>query len=211
MLELAQKGAAALTAGCIVLACVGEPPPPLAFPADGGADANAADPCTRYCAEMAASCTGANQQYRTQDECKLACALLEPGSEQDREIDTIGCRINQARAGSCIAAGPFGGDVCGKHCDVFCAMDAKNCASQTPPPYPSASTCIEQCPSYVLAAGKDLSHTTSPSGDSFNCRAHHLILSLPADAKADHCPHTGATSATCRPDPAAHDGGADAH
>jgi hypothetical protein len=157
---------------------------------------------------MAANCTGDNQQYRNLAECQLACALMDPGTEQDGPIDTIGCRLRQARAASkqsCIAAGPFGGDVCGNHCDVFCGLVDENCSKEPQPPYPSASTCIEQCPTFRIEDPTAISHTKSPSGDSFNCRAHHMILSL--TDKTNHCPHTGVVSATCQAVP--NDAGAD--
>ena len=176
--------------------------------ANGGDGGSGGDICDRYCAEVAANCTGANQQYRDLAECKLACALLDPGTEQDGEINTVGCRLRQARAASkqsCLAAGPFGGDVCGKHCDVFCRMVEKNCAAEPSPPYPSASTCIEQCPSFPVKDPSAISHTTHPSGDSFECRAHHAILSL--SDKTNHCPHTAPISVTCNAGP--HDAGAD--
>lgn len=205
-LRLTRIGAAAAAAAafaCSLQACVGDDPGPLVpIGADGGGT-NAADICSRYCNEMAANCTGVNQQYRDMEECKLSCALMDPGTEEDGPINTVGCRLRQARAGSkqsCIAAGPFGGDVCGKHCDVFCGMVQKNCANEPVPPYLSASSCIEACPSFRIEDPNAISHTSSPSGDSFNCRAHHFILSL--TDKTNHCPHTAQVSSTCRPEDA---------
>lgn len=166
--------------------------------ADAGGDL-----CATYCSEIAKSCSGANAQYRDTTECLSACALLEPGTEQDGALDTVGCRLRKARAATdlaaCVVAGPFGGGVCGDRCDAFCTIVDKNCSKTTAPPYDSRASCIETCDAQFkldTTAGEGPVHDLS-GHNTLNCREYHAMLSLGANAAAAHCPHTGVVSTVC--------------
>jgi hypothetical protein len=196
------------------VACVGDKPSidePTTADASTNADAGGGgDLCPTYCTEVAKSCTGANRQYRNAEECLRACALLPKGTEEDRELNTVGCRLRQARAASsldtCIVAGPFGGGKCGSRCEAFCDVVVGNCAELgSASPYNSKSTCLEECPRFVLdPAEGEGPDQVSAGNDSLNCRTHHSILAL--GDKVVHCPHTGVVSPVCLVRDAGHDG-----
>ena len=109
-------------------------------------------------------------------------------------------RLAQAKLAAskeaCVSAGPYGGDVCGRRCEAFCTVVEANCSATAPPPYSSRSTCIETCNGFPfdpkVGEGPD---QPFKGADNLNCRGFHMILSL--EDKVGHCPHTGATSATC--------------
>lgn len=174
------------------IACVSEDPGP-SLPLS----------CSSYCTEIAKSCGGANVQYRNNEECMKTCALLDLGTEKDGDVNTIGCRLRKATSAKgladCVAAGPFGGGVCGPRCAAFCTILGKNCLSTTTPPFEgSEGTCNERCPSFKFdqTEGEGPNQVAFPGKDTFNCRSHHLILAL--SDRTTHCPHTDVVSTQCR-------------
>jgi hypothetical protein len=131
------------------------------------------------------------------------CTNLELGTRNDGDVNSVGCRLRQMRAAatldSCIAAGPFGGDVCGTRCSNFCRFVGKSCLAIAAPPYGgSEGTCIEACPSFRrdAALGDNTEVPAFPGADTFNCRSHHLILAL--SEPEPHCSHADAVSPLCK-------------
>jgi hypothetical protein len=188
-------------------ACVGDPPATSSTPTQqqdaGGGDTDAGGPslCDQYCQAVTGNCKEANSQYASFAECQEMCALLPAGVEGVKE-NGIQCRLAQAKAAgtkdSCLAAGPFGGAVCGTRCQAFCSLVAANCGSQTAPPYPSESTCQEECATLTFDPAQPEGPTGPLGGDTLNCRGQHLRLSL--HDKGTHCPHTAVNSAVCKPE-----------
>lgn len=171
----------------LVVACLGDDP------------VASGDLCATYCFEVAKSCTGANRQYRNDEECRRTCALLPAGTEADGERNTIGCRVRKARAAtnldSCVVAGPFGGGACGSRCEAFCDVVMGNCTGALAP-YGSKSTCLEECQRFAFdPAEGEGPDQVSAGNDTINCRSHHAILAL--DDKVTHCGHTTAVSPVC--------------
>lgn len=152
--------------------------------------------CEQYCNAMATHCAGTSAQYRDAQECAKACALLPLGTNNDGDLNTIGCRIHKAEAGQCVAAGPFGGDVCGKRCTSFCTIVVQNCKDQPNPVYNSEATCNEACSSFVDPAGEPTSFDPLSHKNSLTCRSQHAILSL--GDPVTHCPHPGVISPVCK-------------
>ena len=162
-------------------------------PAEGG-DA-LADPtavsgsCTTYCALVMTNCTGDDAQYASADECIDFCGHLRPDSASTttaRSSPSVACRQYWADSpartnpkSSCLAAGPFGGNVCGDRCTAFCDVLLDTCASQTADAvYGDQPECANACASFTyLDAGTD-GGGEAPSGpnggDSLNCRLYHL-------------------------------------
>lgn len=158
------------------------------------------DICATYCIEMTKACTGANRQYRSEEECRSACALLPPGTPDDVGLNTVGCRLKQARAAQCVAAGPYGGETCGSRCEAYCDIVEKNCIAKLGAPnapYASKSDCLESCGrdytfDPAVGEGPDIPFL---AGDNLNCREHHLILAI--SDPSGHCGHAGPKSPTC--------------
>lgn len=158
--------------------------------------------CSSYCTEIAKSCGGANVQYRNREECIKVCGLLDLGTEKDGDVNTIGCRLRKAKSaktlGDCVAAGPFGGGVCGTRCAAFCTMIGKRCLDTASPPFEgSEATCNEQCPNFKFdeEEGEGPNQKAFTGKDTINCRSHHLILALSDPER--HCPHADVVSTQC--------------
>lgn len=162
------------------------------------------DLCPQYCDAVIANCTGDLRAFENRNQCLKACGLMTQGIEGDTGVDTVGCRLTHAKIGGtkdeCRKASAYGGDACGSHCDTFCGLVAANCIEPLPPgagPYPSRSTCFEQCNglTYDPAASEGTAQPFAGS-NTVNCRMFHLILAL--DDREGHCPHTAKVSATCQ-------------
>lgn len=86
---------------------------------DAGPDAPATPTvsCATFCAAVVKNCTGANQQYTSEDECNVICQDFGVGTYGDSD-NTLGCRQAHADLAAqnpgkeCLSAGPFGADVC---------------------------------------------------------------------------------------------------
>lgn len=181
---------------------MGDDPTPAASAADAGTDGSAsAGVCDRYCTSVIKSCGVILRQYRDDKECHEACALMTPGSEGDKNVDTVQCRIAQAAIATnkdqCVAAGPFGGGLCGARCDAFCNLVQGNCASQgANAPYASKADCTEACLKFRFEPTAGEGPDPVLEEDTLNCREFHFMLSL--NDKVNHCPHTGVVSAVCK-------------
>lgn len=189
--------------GAGTFACVGDPVIGVP-PSDGGVDASQGK-CDEYCSEIRTTCTGDNLQYRNDAECKRFCALLAPGSADDRTQNTVSCRLANAKLGQtkaiCANAGPWGGDVCGTRCNTFCEINAATCGTLgAAAPYVDRADCLERACRVLTfdeALGDGVSADRFDGEDTLNCRMFHLGLALD-DALAGHCPHTALTSPTCK-------------
>ncbi|MCA9587044.1 MAG: hypothetical protein KC657_16935 [Myxococcales bacterium] len=188
-------------------ACVGGDPPATApAPSVTGDAGDAGDgvTCEAYCATVNKNCTGPNRQYRSDEECRRLCAFLSPGTAADRAQNTVGCRLANAKLGQskevCAAAGAWGGDVCGRRCETFCAINEASCGTLGGgAPYEKGDCLEKACPvlRFDPAVG-DGPDQAFDGDDTLNCRAFHLVLATD-NALATHCPHTALVSPTCQP------------
>jgi hypothetical protein len=180
---------------CAIVACV------------SGDDPGAGDPlpsCNLYCTEIMKNCGGDRQQYENQSQCEKVCSLLDLGNPEDGEVNTIGCRLRRARSAAtaedCLAAGPFGGGVCGNRCQSYCQILGKHCPGVPGSPFEDQGSCAEACgrAPYVFDPNDIESSFTDSGKDNLNCRMHHLLLSLPTEVeRAIHCPHGAVVSSVC--------------
>lgn len=165
---------------------------------------NPVDLCPQYCDAVLANCTGDDRAFENRPQCLKACGLMTQGKEGDTGVDTVGCRLSHAKIGKnkdeCRKASAYGGDACGSHCDTFCAIVDANCIEPLAPgagPYPSRSTCFEECTAITYeATGSEGTAQPLKGANTINCRMFHLLLSL--DDREGHCPHTAKVSATCQ-------------
>ncbi|MCL2725874.1 MAG: hypothetical protein FWD69_15715 [Polyangiaceae bacterium] len=185
--------------------------PPEGGPMDAGASAPAPS-CDRYCDLVMANCRGDDAQYGSNDECLAFCALMPPGKTGDSDNPSVACR--QSYAGSpamtdsvtyCLAAGPFGGGVCGDRCTAFCQLALAACPSDDghasndgARPFGSLPECATACAAFDFeAAGAD-GGGEGPDGPDYgntlNCRFFELRQVV---ANSGNCESLGQTSPIC--------------
>ena len=177
----------------------------------GASDASApegpAPSCVKYCDLVMETCKDPHAQYESRNQCLELCARLPSGDAGDDESNTVACRQYYAdspartNAGSyCLAAGPFGGGICGDRCTAFCGLTLGACSPEAgPAPYGSYSDCQTACAGYPYKDGTadgGGEPTNGPtSGDTLNCRLFH-VRSAVRDTSG--CTNVGADSGACR-------------
>lgn len=162
-------------------------------------DAAAGPPptCDRYCSTISASCSDANAQYASTEECLAFCEHFQVGKSGETDTNTLACRQYYAGSPSmtdalsyCLAAGPFGGGVCGDRCTAFCQLTQAICGmGEALSPYASLPECATACSGFELrdagADGGGEGPDGPDAGDSLNCRFKALRAAL-ADRSACH-------------------------
>jgi hypothetical protein len=174
---------------------------------DSGTPTGPEPSCTTYCDLVTASCTGDQAQYASRAECLEVCTRLPAGDAGDIESNTVACRQYYAGSpartnagGYCLAAGPFGGGVCGDRCIAFCGLTLGACsADAAAAPYGSYPDCQTACAGYAYkdggADGGGEPPTGPASGDTLNCRLFHLRAAV---HDGSGCGNLGADSGACR-------------
>jgi len=177
--------------------------------------------CTYYCntifnTTFLTACTaGSNQpDFDTNADCMSWCALvnngtlIQNGTDQDTNVQTLGCRIYYANlviaAGgttwtqNCDNAAMTGGGVCGTRCNSYCISETSGACAGGYPSGPSSSalnTCTQACqymPS-TLTVGHDITaNAVANWQNSVQCRTYHGGAPAIA-ATATHCPHAWVT------------------
>jgi hypothetical protein len=180
--------------------------------ADGGTYDSGTPPgpepsCGKYCDLVMDSCVDDQAQYASRAECLELCARLPAGDAGDIESNTVSCRQYYAgspartNAGSyCLAAGPFGGGVCGDRCTAFCGLTLDACSPDAATaPYGSYPDCQTACAGFAYKDGGADGGGEPPdgpaTGDTLNCRLYQLRAAV-HDGTA--CGNLGADSGTCR-------------
>ena len=99
--------------------------------------------CGEYCATVIASCDPADTtkprlpQYNDMDQCLAVCELLPPGEPNDRNVNTVECRLRLARQAEyeplnvCPQAGIAGVGACGSSCEAYCSLMNQVCTETT--------------------------------------------------------------------------------
>lgn len=164
--------------------------------------------CEHYCDLVTANCKDKYEQYRTFDQCVEVCKRLPPGELEDKDVNTVSCRVRQAEFAEsepfvyCKSAGPLGAGRCGSNCMSYCSIMQNTCSAEStlgnlePSYFASSQECIEACnslpadelgPQYYSSSG-----SVEPSsfvGDNIYCRTYHLASALEQDTPDEHCPH----------------------
>ncbi len=149
--------------------------------------------CEEYCKIQLAACEGKLQQFEDEAECLATCEVLTPGTNADREGNTVGCRryhafvATQAAAEHCSHSGPTGdGDVhCGANCDSYCQLVASACEAGFAELIGDADDCKAQCLELSGAqpdAKYSIESATKTAG--LPCRVLHTTRALAGDADA---------------------------
>ncbi len=158
----------------------------------GGPDPADIPTCEEYCELIMTVCTGDNQQYPSKLACVAYCedwAGIPPGTSDDKDANTIGCRLYHATVASasapeshCFHAGPSGAGHCGPLCQTYCQLSQRNCTGPNAL-WPSMIDCLNACEPWNDGAAGD------EAGNSKECRIHWLGLAgtePPGSADA-HC------------------------
>jgi hypothetical protein len=164
----------------------------------GGGGGGNTPSCADYCAAITASCTGANLQYASENDCNTFCndnpLNWGTGTTDDTGGNTLGCRQYHVGAAAndpdnhCVHAGPTGGDACGGYCDVYCDAMDEYCAAS----YANDAACHTACTGFATNG-----NVNDAAGDTVQCRIYHASA---AKGDASHCDHADEDSAagTCQ-------------
>lgn len=153
--------------------------------------------CESYCTTISETCTGDMQQYGTTQQCLDVCATLTPGSVDDDQDNTVGCRLHYANEaaedpeGFCRAAGPGGDEICGGDCQGFCQIQSEACVGDDEQ-FANNTDCISACTNFDDSVPYS---SNVVDGDSRACRLYHLTVA--ATNPEVHCPHITADSPVC--------------
>ncbi|MDC0742130.1 hypothetical protein [Polyangium mundeleinium] len=167
----------------------------------GGSGGSAAVDCDKYCTDIAANCTGENQQYADKASCMGSCTgLPADGKDGDAAGNTMQCRVYHTSAATgdpathCQHGGPSGGATCGSLCQAFCSLAVETCPTQ----WPQEGECMTSCMGWT-AANMTYNAANFTAGNTTECRLYHLTVAASDEtAAATHCPHTIAMSDTCK-------------
>jgi hypothetical protein len=174
---------------------------------DAGGPEGPEPSCAAYCDLITANCKDGQAQYASLADCLDLCGHLPPGDAGDKATNTVACR--QYYAGSpartdapsyCLAAGPFGGGVCGDRCTAFCGLALAACSPSAPlAPYAGYPDCQTACAGYPYKDGGVDGGGEPPlgpeTGDTLNCRLFH-VRSAVLDGSG--CIEIGVDSGACR-------------
>ena len=203
----------AVAAGCRSLLSIEEREYDSALD-DGGAEGGATLTCQSYCELLQSTCVGANAQFSSIDACLGLCSTFPPGSLDDTDGNTLGCRIHvletakaMIESSDCAAAGPGGNGVCGSNCESYCTSMMVVC----PQTFESLGDCTAVC-APLIECGTYAVGATTPNNPSIQCRLYHLsaasiniqsaMAGTPTDSQTTHCPHaSGQTECIADPDP----------
>lgn len=146
--------------------------------------------CAKYCALVMANCKDESAQYASTDDCLAFCEHLpleQPAREADeKEAPSVACRQYWADGPAltspqkyCLAAGPFGGNVCGDRCTAFCGVLLSTCSPDGGVvAYESQPDCATACAGFTykddVADGGGEAPSGPQQGDTLNCRLYWL-------------------------------------
>jgi hypothetical protein len=175
----------------------------------GGSDTPVqASPCETYCDAVIKNCKGKYEQYRTFDQCIAVCKLLPAGSPGDENVNSVECRIRQARFAEseaflyCKSAGPLGAGKCGSNCVSYCSLMDASC-NQTSTAgnvelsyFENTQECLSNCAAMPDDPTGPTQYSSSPTvepstliGDNIYCRTYHVTAGIEQDSASEHCPH----------------------
>jgi len=163
--------------------------------------------CVKYCDLVMETCKDEHAQYASSSECLEFCSRLPSGDAGNLESNSLACRQYYAdspartNAGNyCLAAGPFGGGICGDRCTAFCALTLGACSPTSPgAPFGSYPDCQTACAAFPYKDGGLDGGGETPdgpaTGDTLNCRLFHVRSAI---HDGTGCSNVGADSGACR-------------
>ena len=146
--------------------------------------------CADYCRINLVACTGETAQYESLDQCMAVCGALDPGLNENRTENTVGCRKYHSYSSlfdaiaHCSHAGPSGDGHCGPttepsagptgNCQAYCRLVEAACASDFAANFADQAECIEACGA-IDGAGPDQDYTIHVAdGPTLGCRVREV-------------------------------------
>jgi len=176
--------------------------------AGGGDEPEPPSACAAYCDSVLHNCKGKYEQYRTLDQCLAVCQRLPLGTPGDENVNSVECRIRQARFAEseaflyCKSAGPLGAGKCGSNCESYCTLMAATCSQSSTAGnvelsyFESTQACLASCGAMpedpTGPTQYSSSATIEPSsliGNNVFCRTYHVAAGIEQDSASEHCPH----------------------
>ena len=164
--------------------------------------------CETYCDALTSNCKGKYEQYRSFDQCIEVCKRLPPGGGGDENVNSVECRIRQARFAEsepfvyCKSAGPLGAGKCGSNCVSYCSLMEATCTAASTAGNVESSYfadnkgCLAACGALPADPAGPVQYSSSmtaePSsfvGNNVFCRTYHVAAALEQDSPSEHCPH----------------------
>jgi hypothetical protein len=175
---------------------------------EGGSGEPTLTLCERYCDAVMTNCKARYEQYLEFSHCVDVCRTMEPGSPDDRDVDTVECRLRQAGFAEsepfvyCKSAGPLGAGECGSNCVSYCNLMQRTCTAEStegnlePSYFDSTEACLSSCTAIEADENTPDQYTTSATvdpvcfmGNHVYCRAYHVTSAIVEGAPDEHCPH----------------------
>jgi len=164
--------------------------------------------CESYCDSVLKNCTGKYEQYRTVGQCLEVCKRLPEGTPGDENVNSVECRIRQARFAEaeaflyCKSAGPLGAGKCGSNCESYCALMDNTCTQTTTAGnvelsyFENTQACLANCAAMPDDPTGPTQYSSSATiepnslvGNNIYCRTYHVAAGIEQDAASEHCPH----------------------
>lgn len=145
--------------------------------------------CEEFCDVVMESCSGSSKMYHDRRTCLSVCELLPAGEEGDENVNSVQCRLRQARVTveppiDCPGAGIGGDGICGDNCEALCKVMIEVCTEFTA--YQTFSDCMADCDGILDTGGFDFEKDET-SGNTVQCRLWHAAAAT--QLKERHCPH----------------------
>jgi hypothetical protein len=169
-------------------------------PAAGGPCSDKVPPtCDDFCKLTTVACQDEYAVFDSEAQCKLACAVFEPGDSTSTGANadgvtenTIGCRKYHAYVSlatpdfHCPHAGPTGFGHCGGDaaiCESYCMLASAACSAEFATAFGDTASCEAQCatmPGATEAEVLDSPYRVAEvgSGDNVQCRVLHAVRAL---------------------------------
>jgi hypothetical protein len=158
--------------------------------------------CQDFCRLERSACSGENTVYETLTQCLAVCAKLPPGTNGDRDQNTVGCRQWHSynslidAASHCPHTAPGGDGHCGTdqadatgNCQSYCILLEQACGPQFTATFGGVqANCQKDCTTNRTDAKRDSGYKVlpaPPSGDTLACRLLHVSRAL---SDAAECP-----------------------
>ena len=135
--------------------------------------------CESYCERFPTVCSVDWNPYPDPDACMAQCRQWPTGTADDRDIDSLGCRLrhlslradNWNEPFNCVTAGPSGGGACrsadAPSCELYCQVFLSVCEPSFGPFYGSPEECGARCSGLYPGVYE------SDRQDSVGCRHIH--------------------------------------